>query len=285
MTSSAISTNTFKRALTYALIVHVIFLLIITVSISFNTQVNPSMDLSLQQADKIVQATSVNQTEVNKEIARLQETQAQKQKQEEAKVAALKQQALAAENAKKAQQAALEKIKQQQLLAQQQAQDQLKQLATIKQQAAQAKAEQQALQQKNASLKQQQVQAQKKQLQQDALHSLQSELASEQTQLNKQKQVAIQNELQRYSALILQAIQSNWQYPPNINPNLSCVLEIKLTPAGDVTSVSLLKSSGNQMLDQSAIAAVYKSAPLPVSSDPDVFAQLQDISLTAKPQG
>lgn len=283
MTSSIIPTYTFKRALTYALIVHAVFLLIITVSISFSTPVNPSMDLSLQQADKIVQATSVNQSEVNKEIARLQETQAQKQRQDEAKVAALKQQAQAAENAKKAEQAALNKIKQQQLLAQQQAQDQLKQLAAIKQQAAQAKAEQQALQQKNAVLKQQQ--AQKKQIQQDALHSLQSELASEQTQLNKQKQAAIQSELQRYSALILQAIQNNWQYPANINPSLSCILEIKLTPSGDVTSVRLLRSSGNQMLDQSAIAAVYKSAPLPVSSDPDVFAQLQDISLTAKPQG
>lgn len=266
-----------KKSCVYAGFLHVFLLIVITASITFTPAVRPPQQLPYKQADKIVNAVSVNQTQVENEIAKIKQQQKQKQEAEVNRVAALKKATEHAEKLKQQQQAQLDALKKQQVAEQVKAKAELAKLKSQKQ-----SAQQQLTQlQKNADkLKKQQKSAAESAAKKD----LQAKLEAEQTQLDKQKQVKINNEIQKYTALMLQAMQQNWTYPANVNGALYCILEIKLAPGGKVTNVRLVKSSGNQLLDQSAITAVYKSSPLPVPSDPDVFKKMSDINLKASPQ-
>ena len=55
-------------------------------------------------------------------------------------------------------------------------------------------------------------------------------------------------------------------------------------PGGDVTSVQVIKSSGDTAFDRSAEAAVYKASPLPMPDDPRVAQQLRSFTFTFKPE-
>lgn len=276
---------TVRRSSLYAGIIHLLMLLVIIISLSFPSTSMPPQALPFREADKIINAVSVNQTQIQQEMAHLRAQKEVAQQKEAARLAQLKQEASEAAAAKKAQEAILTKLKQTQALQQKQAEAELaalqaqklkmeKQITTLKQPAtSSAKKTPPAKAVKNNTL------------QQAAMADLQKELSQEQTQLNEQKNVQINSEIQKYTLLMLQAMQQNWHYPPGVNPASYCILEIQLAPGGKVMSVTLKKSSGNQMLDQSAIAAVYQSSPLPVSPDPAVFEKMRDINLKAMPAG
>ena len=48
--------------------------------------------------------------------------------------------------------------------------------------------------------------------------------------------------------------------------------------------VSLIRSSGDPILDRSAQTAIYKASPLPVPADPTTFNLFREISLTVRPE-
>ncbi|MEN8178995.1 MAG: cell envelope integrity protein TolA, partial [Pseudomonadota bacterium] len=75
-------------------------------------------------------------------------------------------------------------------------------------------------------------------------------------------------EIDRYGAVIKQQIERSWLKPPNTGEELSCLVQVRLIPGGDVVpgGVSIIKSSGNAAFDRSVEIAVYKAAPLPVPS-------------------
>ena len=50
----------------------------------------------------------------------------------------------------------------------------------------------------------------------------------------------------------------NWKRPKNLNLNLKTEIQINLVPTGEILSAKLLKSSGNQIFDESAISAIKK---------------------------
>ena len=92
-----------------------------------------------------------------------------------------------------------------------------------------------------------------------------------------------QDEVDKYKALIIQTIGQNWLVPDNVDKNLSCQLLIQVGPGGVVLSVQVAQSSGNPGLDSSATAAVFKSSPLPVPTDPQLFDKFRQLRLTVKP--
>jgi colicin import membrane protein len=59
-----------------------------------------------------------------------------------------------------------------------------------------------------------------------------------------------------YSGLIQRDIQNNWSRPPSARIGMHVMLLIQLIPSGDVINVSIVKSSGNDQFDQSAVSAV-----------------------------
>lgn len=119
---------------------------------------------------------------------------------------------------------------------------------------------------------------------QDAKDLLQQNLKADQQQLQAAASKYQQGVVDKYKALMLSAIEQHWRVPPNLNKDLSCDLLITLAPGGSVLTAEVTRSSGVPALDRSAIQAVYQASPLPVPSDPDVFATMRQITITAKPE-
>jgi colicin import membrane protein len=91
-------------------------------------------------------------------------------------------------------------------------------------------------------------------------------------------------EVNKYKALILQAISEHWIIPTQSDKRLFCELMIRVAPGGLVLDVQITKSSGDPALDSSARAAVLKSSPLPVPSEPAAFNAFRQFALKVKPE-
>ena len=94
----------------------------------------------------------------------------------------------------------------------------------------------------------------------------------------------LQGVVDKYKALILQAISRQWLVPGGIDKEISCQLLIRLAPGGVVLDVQLVKSSGSSALDRSARDAVFKASPLPVPAESDVFESFRQFVLKVKPE-
>lgn len=109
------------------------------------------------------------------------------------------------------------------------------------------------------------------------------QLANEEKQISNVKEQQAMGVINKYNALILQAIRSQWVMAEEYPETLSCQLLINLKSDGTVMNVQLTKSSGNDGFDRSARAAVYKASPLPVPKEADLFNQMKEINLTVRP--
>lgn len=110
-------------------------------------------------------------------------------------------------------------------------------------------------------------------------------LAKQRAEARRQKQQQLVNaEVNKYKALIINAISQNWILPSGIDKSLSCRFEIQLASTGEVLNVKLLKSSGDPVLDRSARTAIYQASPLPVPTTPAAFEVFKIVSLTVKPE-
>jgi colicin import membrane protein len=95
----------------------------------------------------------------------------------------------------------------------------------------------------------------------------------------------ISGEVNKYKAMLIQAISSQWIVPEGVEKGASCVLLVEIAPGGMVLKVNLLSSSGNELLDRSAQKAVLKASPLPVPEDPALFDEFRSLKLTVRPEG
>jgi colicin import membrane protein len=86
-------------------------------------------------------------------------------------------------------------------------------------------------------------------------------------------------ERDKYVALIKNKISRNWIVGNNTG---QCILEVRLAPGGLILNIR--EVSGGADLCRSAKAAVYKSEPLPVSTDPTVFSKMRTLELTLDPR-
>lgn len=84
--------------------------------------------------------------------------------------------------------------------------------------------------------------------------------------------------MQSYQGMIQEAVQRRWSRPPSARNGMHCVLVIQLIPTGELVDVQILKSSGDDAFDRSALNAARKAAPFTELSklsktDPRVFEQ------------
>ncbi len=68
-----------------------------------------------------------------------------------------------------------------------------------------------------------------------------------------------QSQVEIYSSLIIQTIQSAWRKPINIQDGLICDLRLTINKNGRVIDANLIKSSGNIRFDNSALKAVQRT--------------------------
>jgi colicin import membrane protein len=97
--------------------------------------------------------------------------------------------------------------------------------------------------------------------------------------------LASQKEIEKYKALILNAIATKWIIPDGVDKDEHCELLVNIGPGGVVLNVQLLTSSGNAVLDRSATTAVVKASPLPVPDDAALFDNFRVLKLIVRPEG
>ena len=87
-----------------------------------------------------------------------------------------------------------------------------------------------------------------------------------------------------YKRKIRERIHRIWVRQPGMGWDLSCGVEVRLIPGGEVipSGVRVTRSSGNPAFDQSVVVAVYKASPLPVPSG-RLFEQFRNLKLVFKP--
>jgi len=257
----------------FAILLHVIVFVFVFFAFNSAPKPQPTANVAKHKSIHIVNAVAVNQTEVAQEVQRLKQQQQQRLARHKAEQRKLYQQKLALQQqrqrAEKAQRALkLEAVRlreRRQALANQQAK--LKKQQAVR--AAQLKKQQAA---KQALLKKQQAEK-----------ALQAKLAAERKAEAAARAKRLNSLVDKYTALILNAIYPNWIVSSN-QKQLSMDVLINLAANGTVLNVRIERSSGSAVFDRSAVAAIYKSSPLPVPKDPQALAVFHQLRLTMQPE-
>ncbi len=269
-------------------------------------------------SEQPIQAVSVNSDEVMKTVNQLKDERLHQKQAEERRQQVLKKQADQALKQRIAEQKHLEQLKneaaklaiarQKQIAEEQlhlkqlamQKLEQEKHLADLKQRQIQMQKQLEA--QKNIELKKKSVELARlerekaEHAKQQVARENQQQAEKKQAEMAQKHQAAAQQaiadaanaarlagEVDKYKAMIINAISQQWILPQNVDSSLSSQFRIRLAPNGAVLEVSLMRSSGDPVLDRSAQSAIYKASPLPVPSDPTTFNLFRDISLTVRP--
>lgn len=110
---------------------------------------------------------------------------------------------------------------------------------------------------------------------------MQEQLAKETQARSAARAQQAATEVQRFTALIRDAIQRNLLVDEGMRGK-SCRINIRLASNGFVTRVGVI--NGDSAVCDATVRAVNRAGTLPMSADPDVYNQLKDINLTVSPE-
>lgn len=139
---------------------------------------------------------------------------------------------------------------------------------------------------KKQKVKQKQIATNKFQkiLREQAEKTMRQQLFDDNIQLEGTQTRESQGIVNKYQALIKQAISQKWVIPPGVKQTLHAQLTIRLAPGGGVLAVQITRASGDPALDSSARAAVFRASPLPVPTDSKQFEPFREFVLNVTPQ-
>ena len=83
---------------------------------------------------------------------------------------------------------------------------------------------------------------------------------------------------------IQEQVRAEWNQPSGDFKGMSVSFTIRVDREGNVTSVTMSRSSGNPRLDESAENAIFKASPLPIPSDPRFYEYLKEFEFVFSPQ-
>ncbi|STY29219.1 TolA colicin import membrane protein [Legionella wadsworthii] len=318
-----INNPTYRKAFFAALGLH-LFLIVMLLTdnssqrpvLTPETKNAPGIDqpVAVSAQQEVVKAVSVDNKQVMETVKRLKQEREQQKRAEISRQNELKRQAEAAKQQRIKEQQQLARLKEEAnriaIAHKKQAEEEKKRLKKLaEQKALEAKRIEDLKKQKEELVKQQQLEAKKladlnkkklaekvkadkekaeiaKAAEAERKKQAEADAAAKQAQAaqNAERQARIAGEVDKYKALIVNAIGRNWILPENIDSSLSSQFRIRLAPDGMVLEVSLTRSSGDPLLDRSAQTAIYKASPLPVPKDAETFNLFRDISLTVRPE-
>ena len=256
------------RAFSYSLLVH----LFVSALLVFGyDRSSPVVQLKPEPQEDIIAATAVDNQAVEQELQRLKEIDQQKAREQEQLEKRVK------ELQEQTRQAAAQREKEQKRLAELKKQDV---------QLAKKRAEEERIWKEKEAKKREQERMEKekeaKRREQERIRKEKetAELKRKREQEARQRQQAA--EQQRKDRQLKAGIIGNISRQVNVNFNktglpagLECVLSVQTVPGGEVVSVSISKSSGNEVFDRRARTAVDKSSPLPIPADPKIHNRLK----------
>jgi colicin import membrane protein len=300
------------RPFVYAVLVHLVLLAVLVFSLDWA----PSTKPSTASKPAPVQAVVVDAERLDAEVQRQKAQKEKQQRQEQEKLKRIEEQTRAAERKREQEEKRIVELKHQREVqarkeaeAKQKAKAEAKRKAELaakqkaeaakkrqeeekrkaeaeekRQEEAKRKAEaekkrQEEAKRKAAAEKKRQEEAERK----AAEAEMQARLAAEQDRMATQRRSAMQRMIDEYVLYIQEKVQRSWIRPPSSGAGLSCTVEVRLIPSGEVIDAQIVRSSGNAAFDRSVEAAVFKASPLPVPPDAEVMEQFRSLRFEFKP--
>ena len=262
------------RSFLYSLALHVI--VITALVVNFDSVRRPVF--KPQPKENIVEAVTVDDKAVEKELQRLRELEQEKQRAMEKKLKDLERQTDGLEKKRKQEEkrkteaeqkrkeeerktaAERERIKQEKRKAE-------ADLNRIEEENRKAEAERQRIEQEKRKAEEEQKRKEEEKKKMEDKEAMRKQLEREQRQQDNKT-------LQNIVAEIYQVVTGNFN-KTGLPKGLECVLSVQTIPGGEVISVTVNKSSGNEVFDRRAVTAVEKASPLPLPADPAIFDRLR----------
>ena len=288
-----------------AVLLHVAIALVFIIGLDFDWwQSDARPQATLQPDVEIVQATAVDETQVEQAAQRIRDQREAERRAEEARIAELERRAQEAEQRR-------QREEQQQQAAREQAQREreqaeaetrrLREQAEAEERRAQEAAERRAQEEAAAEERRRQEEERRRQEEEQRQREeearlrreaeereraareaqIQQELAAERERRERARQQRVLSEVERYQALIRQTIQRNLIVDSSMRGQ-SCVLVISLARTGFVTNVEV--ADGDRAVCEAGRAAALRAGTLPVSEDPDVYREMSSIRLRIEPE-
>ena len=275
------------RSFLYSLALHVV--VITALVVNFDSARRPAV--KPQPRENIVEAVTVDDKAVEKELQRLRELEQEKQRAMENKLKDLERQADAVEKKRKEEEkrsrAAERKRKeeeQRKTEAERNRKEEERKTAVererIKQEKRKAEAELKRIEEENrkAEAEQKRIEQQKRQAEAERKRieeekKKQADADALRKKHEREQQEQDRKTLQNITAEIYQVVTGNFN-KTGLPKGLECVLSVQTVPGGEVISVTVIKPSGNEVFDRRAVTAVEKASPLPLPEDPATFDRL-----------
>ena len=265
-----------------SILFHIIIFLIFSFSLPDNDQFSPKK-MNIGQS---INATSVNEFEVTKEIQRIKALKNQSKLQEEARLKDLQTKISMQEKKLKAIESKKKNAEERQKKLTEQSDVTKKEIAKF---IDKKKKEQKALElvAKNRTLienKNKELKEQNKKLQQQlAENQLFEQIEREEENFGDgSNNTAEMDVIALYAKKIESQIKSNFKILPG-QEGLSCTLRINLVRDGSVIGVAILKSSGDSAFDRAAENSVFSVSPFPVPESDEVFNKMREITFVFSP--
>lgn len=222
---------------------------------------------------EIVQATIVDQTKVNAEIARIKTVEKQQSQEKAIEEKQFVEKLAEVKRAREQEQVKLEQLKKDMIAEK-------KKLAALEdqRQAEQDRAKLMRQEREKEEKKKQEAKRKAEEAKQLAAAKAAKEAAIEAERVAAESQGRISSEVQKVLGMWAEKIKSNKREAFGLAANLYCKLAIHVLPDGSV-NVRLIQSSGNSIYDDLSMKAVYKSEPFDLPEDPSVREQIKSFEL------
>ncbi|HEB99100.1 MAG TPA: cell envelope integrity protein TolA [Thiotrichales bacterium] len=303
------------RAFVFALLAHVALLVFLFVGLDWN--IRPPAGGAPRP--KAIQAVAVDEARVQAELKKLEEAEKRRQREAEARLRKLREEARKAEQKRIQEQKRLAELKRKreqeakrraelerkkkleakrkaELKRKQEAERKRREEAERKRRAeekrkaelaakkkreeeARRKAEEEARRKAEEAKRRAEEEARRK-----AEAALKEQLAAEQAALAAEQARRDQRIVDQYIAAIRQKVERNWIQPATSRKGLFCLVQVSLIPGGEVTSVQIVQGSGDAAFDRSVEAAVYRASPLPLPSDARLFDRFRRLTFRFSPK-
>tara|TARA_R110002126_G_scaffold199679_1_gene347341 strand:- start:2869 stop:3819 length:951 start_codon:yes stop_codon:yes gene_type:complete len=306
-------TLTTPLAKSVTLHITLILALVFGANISFKrktTELSVSAEQSVQANPAPVEAVAIDRQQLEQRVAEIQKNRDDAKKAEEDRIAALEKRALQAERNRAAEEQRLKRVAEEKRQADEAARKSKAAAAEAQkqQQAEAAKAKQaeearkaREAEQKKAEEAAKAAEARRKQAEEEAAKAqaererkareakeqaererqLQEQMAREAEARSQARAQQAVKEVDRYTAMIRDVVQRNLLVDENMRGKTARI-NIRLATSGFVTDVRYV--SGDRQVAEAGMRAVNRAGTLPMSTDPDVYNQLKDITLTVAPE-